>query len=72
MKTFVLLSVMALLGLLISVATAAPTDAPATTSLDATGPAPAMATIMPEPCTAGLLSLGAVAIGVRRVRRKVV
>jgi hypothetical protein len=31
-----------------------------------------MATIMPEPCTAGLLSLGAVAIGVRRVRRKVV
>jgi hypothetical protein len=30
-----------------------------------------LATVAPEPCTAGLLSLGGVAIAVRRKRRKV-
>ncbi len=71
MKLFALFTTLAVLGLLISVATAAPADAAASTTLDATGSSPSLAMLVPEPCTAGLLSLGAVALAFKRVRRRV-
>lgn len=71
MKTFALLTTLAVLGLLISVATASPADASASPQLDATGSSTSLAMMVPEPCTAGLLSLGAVVLAVKRGRRKV-